>query len=65
MRIVDAQEFQAEHCETNTQHLSGTEMSVGYLGIAQQFVKASSMDRGLPLTARPNRRQQLRRQSGL
>src|ERR1019366_2808718 len=39
-RVVDAQQFQPKHGQPDAQHLAGTEMSVGFLSVAQQFVKA-------------------------
>jgi hypothetical protein len=37
--IVDPEFLQTQHGQTNAEHLAGTEMAVGLLGVAEVFVE--------------------------
>ena len=39
MGIVDAQQFESAHGQSNAQDLTGAQMSVGDFGVAQQFIE--------------------------
>ena len=50
LRIVDAEFLQAEHGETDAQHLPGAEVSVGLLSVAEIFVEGFHQTVALSLT---------------